>query len=109
MPNNPICCTSSISGRCNVAPLAVAFLAQAKPDSLALSPCCPQVAALCLYADAINYGDPAATLECSKVLVPAALLAVSPQAEWAIDEEHMLAISASTYGLGRDIFAEYIY
>lgn len=63
--------------------------------------CCAQVAALCLYADAINYGDPAATLEYSKVLVPAALLAVSPQAEWSIDEEHMLAISASTYGLGR--------
>ncbi|CDI85590.1 hypothetical protein, conserved [Eimeria praecox] len=59
-----------------------------------------KVAALCLYADAINYGDPAATLEYSKVLVPAALLAVSPQAEWSIDEEHMLAISASTYGLG---------
>ncbi|CDJ36398.1 uncharacterized protein EMH_0083230 [Eimeria mitis] len=59
-----------------------------------------KVAALCLYADAINYGDPAATLEYSKVLVPAALLSVSPQAEWSIDEEHMLAISAASYGLG---------
>ncbi|CDJ46071.1 hypothetical protein, conserved [Eimeria brunetti] len=59
-----------------------------------------KVAALCLYADAINYGDPAATLEYSKVLVPAALLAVSSQAEWSLDEEHMLAISASSYGLG---------
>ncbi|CDJ62423.1 hypothetical protein, conserved [Eimeria necatrix] len=59
-----------------------------------------KVAALCLYADAINFGDPSATLEYSKVLLPAALLAISPQAEWAIDEEHALVVSASVYGLG---------
>ncbi|OEH77044.1 hypothetical protein cyc_04277 [Cyclospora cayetanensis] len=59
-----------------------------------------KVAALCIYADAINYGDPSGTVEYSTVFLPGALLAVGSQPEYISDEDHLLAISASAYGMG---------
>ena len=59
-----------------------------------------QVAALCLYADAINYGNCADTRELSEIFLPAALLTVCPQSERVIDEDQLLAIPASAYGMG---------
>lgn len=59
-----------------------------------------QVAALCIFADAVNFGGEQAARAYSNVFLPAALLSVCPPTESA-DEDQLLAVAAAAYGLGK--------
>lgn len=61
---------------------------------------CVQVAALCIFADVINFGGTAAAKEYSKVYLPAAILAVCPQDDSLPVEDKLSAIAAAAYGIG---------
>ncbi|KAL8450489.1 hypothetical protein Emag_003179 [Eimeria magna] len=59
-----------------------------------------KIAALCIFADAINFGGEVAARNYSNVFLPAALLAVCPPPDSASDEDQLLAVCAAAYGLG---------
>ncbi|KAL8442681.1 hypothetical protein Emed_007212 [Eimeria media] len=59
-----------------------------------------KVAALCIFADAINFGGESAARNYSNVFLPAALLAVCPPPDSASDEDQLLAVCAAAYGIG---------
>lgn len=63
-----------------------------------------QVASLCIFADAINFGGDQAARKYSQFFLPAALLAVCPPPGCANDEDQLLAVSAAAYGLGKGAF-----
>lgn len=59
-----------------------------------------QVAALCIFADVINFcGDEAGRMY-SAIYLPAALLAVCPPAD-ALTEDDLFAVSGAAYGIGK--------
>lgn len=62
-----------------------------------------QVAALCIFADAINFGGSKAAQSYSEVFLPAALLAVCPPPECVSDDDQLLGVCAAAYGLGKRV------
>ncbi|PFH31594.1 HEAT repeat-containing protein [Besnoitia besnoiti] len=58
-----------------------------------------KVAALCIFADAINFGGEAAGKAYGEVYLPAALLAVCPPSD-ALTNEDLYSVSAAAYGIG---------